>query len=532
MNAATATDNCSAAGDITITYSPASGSAFEVGTTTVTATATDAAGNTDVCTYNVIVMDNEAPVITCPANITVSAIAGTCEATATFAATAVDNCDSDVAITYDIALGSTFSLGETTVTATATDDAGNTDVCTFTVTVTDDEAPTITCPTDVTASAATGTCAADVDFAATATDLCGGMVDIAYSQDPMTSFPVGTTEVTATATDDAGNTATCTFNVIVTDDELPMAVCQDIDVSLDANGMATIAAAQIDNGSTDNCGIANIEVSPSSFDCDDLGDQTVTLTVTDLSGNIGTCTATVSVADDTDPVFTSCAPDITVDYDMNCEALLADYTNDATAMDNCGNLTITQSPAPGTMLMSEMTTVTLTAADGTGNSIDCQFTVTLTPNEMCTSPDLTSSIFIDQQTFDTGVSRDFLVSIEEINGNTTDGSPVRFFVPDLSTFDITFSSSTTSADVFGGTLVNNSDWMMTAATGGTLFTYTGNGGVLPASSSSLIGFTVTRTATAQDGALANISVTIFGGDGGEDRLDNNQALIGIGATSN
>jgi hypothetical protein len=77
---ASATDNCSSA----ITYSHASGSAFPVGTTTVTATATDPANNTDVCTFDIVVTDNESPVITCPSDIAVNTEQGDCEAVVTF----------------------------------------------------------------------------------------------------------------------------------------------------------------------------------------------------------------------------------------------------------------------------------------------------------------------------------------------------------------------------------------------------------------------------------------------------------------
>jgi hypothetical protein len=136
---ASATDNCSAV----ITYSHASGSAFPVGTTTVTATATDPAGNTDVCTFDIVVTDNEDPVITCPTDIAVNTDAGDCEAVVTFSASATDNCSA--VITYSHASGSAFPVGTTTVTATATDPAGNTDVCTFDITVTDNEDPVITC---------------------------------------------------------------------------------------------------------------------------------------------------------------------------------------------------------------------------------------------------------------------------------------------------------------------------------------------------------------------------------------------------
>jgi extracellular elastinolytic metalloproteinase len=56
---------------------------------------------------------------------------------------------------------------------------------------------------------------------------------------------------------------------------------------------------------------------------------------------------------------------------------LPDYTGDATATDNCPDPAITQSPAPGTMVGVGVTTITMTATDGAGNTDDCTFTVTV-----------------------------------------------------------------------------------------------------------------------------------------------------------
>ena len=65
---------------------------------------------------------------------------------------------------------------------------------------------------------------------------------------------MGTTPVTYTATDVNGNVSTCTFDVIVQDNEAPTATCvAPFTVQLDASGAATITAADINNGSTDNC---------------------------------------------------------------------------------------------------------------------------------------------------------------------------------------------------------------------------------------------------------------------------------------
>jgi hypothetical protein len=95
----------------------------------------------------------------------------------------------------------------------------------------------------------------------------------------------------------SGSTGTGDGTTLVSGDTTnPVARCQSIAVTLDGGtGTATITAAQIDNGSTDDIAIQSIVVTPDTFDCDDLGDNTVTLTVTDTSNNQDSCQATVTV---------------------------------------------------------------------------------------------------------------------------------------------------------------------------------------------------------------------------------------------
>ncbi|MBX2827189.1 MAG: HYR domain-containing protein, partial [Flavobacteriaceae bacterium] len=130
--------------------------------------------------------------------------------------------------------------------------------------------PVMTCPMDVTTTASTGTCGAIVAFPPPlVTDPDGDLDTVVQTAGPMSGeeFPVGTTVVEFTATDLAGNSSTCSFNVTVTDDEDPMAVCMDITVQLDANGEYVLTPGEIDGGSTDNCGIASLEIAgtPSPF---------------------------------------------------------------------------------------------------------------------------------------------------------------------------------------------------------------------------------------------------------------------------
>ena len=287
---------------LVITTTPVSGSTFPVGTTTVTSTTTDAAGNTGTCTFTVKVNDTQAPTITCPANIVVSTAPNLCSANVTFPAAVVsDNCPGTT-VTFSPASGSSFPKGVTTVTATATDASGNTKTCTFTVTVNDTQAPAITCPANITVSNTPNICGANVTFAApTATDNCPG-VTVVSSPASGSLFPVGTTTVTSTATDASGNTTSCTFTVTVNDTQVPVITCP-ANITLTSpigscNAVATFAAT-----ATDNCPGVTLSYTPASGSSFPVGTTTVTAKATDASGNIATCTFTVTVIDAQLPVI-------------------------------------------------------------------------------------------------------------------------------------------------------------------------------------------------------------------------------------
>jgi len=131
---------------VPVVSSPASGSFFPVGNTTVTSTATDPNGNTSTCTFRVTVQDTQAPAITCPGTVTVTTPVGSCVATATYSVTASDNCPGvTTALVSGLPSGATtYPIGTTTNTWRATDAAGNTSTCSFNVVVIDGNLPTIT----------------------------------------------------------------------------------------------------------------------------------------------------------------------------------------------------------------------------------------------------------------------------------------------------------------------------------------------------------------------------------------------------
>jgi hypothetical protein len=233
---ATVSDNCACAGDdnsetcanrttLTVTQDPAPGTVVGLGSHTITLTANDGssnnsgAGNTATVTTTFTVNDTTAPSFTfVPPSVTAYTGAGatTCDAQVDpGTATATDNC-STPSISRSPS-GNTFPVGTTTVTWTATDAAGNQSTATQTVTVIDNTPPVISCPANITVYLPLHTSATSMNVsypAATATDNCG-VASIGYSIASGSVFNVGTTPVTATATDAAGNSASCTFTVTV-----------------------------------------------------------------------------------------------------------------------------------------------------------------------------------------------------------------------------------------------------------------------------------------------------------------------------
>ena len=229
----------------------------------------------------VTIGDNIAPVIVAPINVNVNPNLG-CTAVGVALGTPVvsDNCTVASVSNNAPAL---FQIGTTTVTWTVTDAAGNSATATQLVNVVDQIAPVATAPAHVTVNTnnfceATGVNLGTPD----ATDNCtiATIVNNAPS-----SFPVGTTVVTWTITDATGNFTTVTQNVTVVDTEAPVVVLQSAAVQLDANGVGVLTFEAIDNGSSDNCGIAAVSIDQTTFDCGHVGFNTVTVTITDNSGN-------------------------------------------------------------------------------------------------------------------------------------------------------------------------------------------------------------------------------------------------------
>lgn len=213
---ATANDNVD--GALTPTCSPASGSTFAIGATTVNCSATDAAGNTKTGSFTITVQDTTGPTITVPANISQEAT-GPGGAVATYTVSASDPVDGSRPVTCSPASGATFPLGATTVSCSSADTRNNQATKTFTVTVVDTTAPSLFVAGTVTASA-TSAAGAVVTYSPSATDLVDGTRPVTCSPTSGSTFQIGRTTVTCSTIDTRNNLRARGFEVVVSEGTL------------------------------------------------------------------------------------------------------------------------------------------------------------------------------------------------------------------------------------------------------------------------------------------------------------------------
>ncbi|WP_041264051.1 T9SS C-terminal target domain-containing protein [Bernardetia litoralis] len=261
---------------------------FPQGITTVTWTVTDEAGNTATSSNTVTVNDITNPTITAPTNLNLS-----CDDAVVLGNPITDDDCGVASVTNDAPIApATYPLGITTVTWTVTDNSGNIATATQTVIISDTENPTITAPFSVVVPTDAGICTASSVVLGTPTtaDNCG---IASVTNDAPSIFPLGTTDVTWTVVDNAGNTATAIQPVTVLDRINPTMtnpvtanLLTDIDACTATNNLAIPAT-------NDNCTIASVTSNaPTDFP---IGTTIVTWTATDAAGNIITRTQTVNV---------------------------------------------------------------------------------------------------------------------------------------------------------------------------------------------------------------------------------------------
>lgn len=280
--------------DPTPSCSHASGSTFALGTTTVNCSVTDLGGLSASGSFTVSVQDTTPPSMSLPSDITAEAT-GPSGAVVNYSASANDLVDGAVAVSCSPASGSTFALGTTPVSCSATDARGNSASGSFNVTVQDTTPPTITLFSRLPAANGNGWNNSDVAVTWSCTDLVG-VVSALVSQTVSTEG--AGQSATGTCTDTSGNSASATVNDINIDKTAPT-VSASVSPAPNANGWNNTDVTVSFSGSDGLSGIASCS-SPVTLSSEGAG-QSASGSCTDLAGNSASATASGINIDKTAP---------------------------------------------------------------------------------------------------------------------------------------------------------------------------------------------------------------------------------------
>lgn len=381
-----ATDLCP--GAVTVTQVPTAGTIFNLNDTlTITLTATDLAGNTSQCSFIQTFRDTISPVITCPGAQSVTMDLN-CEAIVgnyVLLSSTSDNCSAFGSVTTIQAPPAGATIGaSTTVFLTSSDASGNTDVCSFLLNTNDMINPTVTCPSAQTLGTTVGCDLELIDLTnlAVGSDNCSVPSSLTYSQSPAVSslLPLGTHLITITAEDEGSNTASCSFDLIVEDQEAPIisACAPNQTIIASSNCDGTIADYTTLITASDNCSLAgDLTITQSPIAGTTISSTTlITITVEDEANNSTDCQFSVLINDTLSPIPT-CPADMDIAVNSSCQYLVPDLTGSVTGVDNCSlmaNMTVTQNPSSGASATG-VSPVLITLFDEQGNFETCITTI-------------------------------------------------------------------------------------------------------------------------------------------------------------
>ncbi len=362
---------------------------FPLGLSTVNAQVTDVDSNTTGCSFNVFVIDQEPPFIDCPQDTTLVLTEGDFAVYVELpAALYSDNCSSVFVNNSFNAQGDDASgfypPGIHTVHFIATDGSGNNAGCSTTVIIL--PSLNLNCIDSVTGFLLPDTCSALVDVPVPL--ISGGIAPYQIEnnifpgqQDASGYYPPGETIITYTVTDNAGNHATCSTILYVSDTLLRPLICLPDTILYNDPGLCG-ATVEFEVEQETGC-YAQISIWPESGSIFPLGSEPVSIIATGWGGITDSCTFTVTVLD-TEAPWIDCPPDTIVYIGFHEPGTVLSLPS-ATASDNCNFVDISNSfsgasPHVSGFFSTGLTQIFFQASDNAQNISFCNTQVWVIPD--------------------------------------------------------------------------------------------------------------------------------------------------------
>ena len=331
--------------------------------------ASDIAGNISQGIINVSVLDTISPVIiNVPQNITHVNTPSLCYRNISWTEpTSSDNC-SVISFDGDWNPNDYFGVGQTIVTYTAEDLYGNITSNSFNVTINDNENPQIMVNENVNRSLNE-----DGIYILLSDDVDNGSFDncsITNQDLSQTTFDcsnIGDNKVLYTISDPSSNESMDSLTVNISDNNPPLLITNNINVILDNNN-ASIITSDLIFSSSDNCAVDTMWLSNYDFNCTDVGQQEIFVTISDASGNLTTQTAIVTVVDNSPPIAVTQS---VTGYLNDLGEIVASASDfEAGSYDNCGITAITINEISNPIFPIETTSVVLDCENIGSNELE------------------------------------------------------------------------------------------------------------------------------------------------------------------
>jgi gliding motility-associated-like protein len=332
----------------------------------------------------------------------------------------------------------------------------------FSISNSDTTAPFIQCFVSITREVAENCSYVLEDFASGAliTEACS-IVSISQSPAPESVLSLGIHTIELSATDDSGNTESCTFQLTVEDNTAPLLVCP-AEQERGVNSLCNYALEDLTSAvvSSDNCSSIAVAQTPSSGTFLPIGVHTISFIGIDEALNSSNCSLQLTVSDLTPPTIT-CIPDRIEEVGYGCVYTLESFIASVNSSDNCGLVTLTQMPLPGTELTTGTYIIELISADAAGNTSVCSFEfevvdtgspILVCPNDITRFADASCNYIIEDFTSELIVTD--LCEVASILQIPASGTPVGVGVQAIG-FVVTDNNGNTTSCSFNVTIEDN-----------------------------------------------------------------------------